>query len=84
MLRSEVPVPEARKCEHLRAVGRDSGKQMHCVRSNAKFESDGPEELWMTECVGIANRHEHAGEVAPVSSTPYFLQSSRKGPLGVG
>ena len=31
--------------------------------SKLGLESDGPEELWMTECVCIANRHEHAGEV---------------------
>ena len=43
------------------------------------LESDGPEELRMTDFVCIAKRHEHAGEVAPVRS--YFFQSCRKGPL---
>ena len=52
--------------------------------SKLGLASDGSEELWMTECVCIANRHEHAGEVAPVRSTPYSFQSCPNGPLGVG
>ena len=36
------------------------------------------EELRMLECISIAKRHEHTVVVAPVSSTPYFLQSCWK------
>ena len=46
----------------------------HCLRSNAKFESEGTEKLRMPECVSDADCHEHTGEV------PHLISS--KAPSG--
>ena len=47
------------------------------------LERDGIEELKMPECVHIANRREHAAEVALLRFHVIFLPEPSEGPLDV-